>query len=263
MPESVPESLGAFQAYFEALVVPSGLESQEIKGIKPAGLKSATGAFEVYRRAYRARLIDSLCETYEATWTVLGDKRFFDLCNRYIDVHPSQTYNVSNYGNLFPEFIDARNSFPGLVFLPSLARFERMFWNLFHTKPHAPISSDEVQKLCVQAGARVILGGATWLFESAFSVYDIWKNRNPDLLWDRPQNLLLYKKGGEIFCKIFSRPEFLFLKSMSSGLALDQIEEVSNGLSEMQIANLFQFLAKEGVIVGQKKEGPGETQGPH
>ncbi|MFX5734457.1 DNA-binding domain-containing protein, partial [Acinetobacter baumannii] len=85
-----------------------------------------------YRRGYRARLTEALGETYEAVWRVLGDEEFFSATRSFIAEEPSRSYNLSDYGQRFPDFLSARYQ-QEAGFLGHLAHLEWAFKSCFHS----------------------------------------------------------------------------------------------------------------------------------
>ena len=129
-----------------AQAIVTGHESPELmQSLHPCGnFLSATAALNIYKGGYPARLIDSLASTYEAIHKILGDELFFILCRRFISTHPSQSYNLSDYGSQLSIFLESetmlKEKFP---FLPELANFEWHFQHTFHLKPDPLISLPE------------------------------------------------------------------------------------------------------------------------
>src|SRR6476619_4133535 len=74
-------------------------------GYIPGGHLSEKEAFEVYALGYKARLTESLGETYESIWKFAGDQIFFEVCEDYISRQSSISYNLNDYGFTFPDFL--------------------------------------------------------------------------------------------------------------------------------------------------------------
>ena len=59
----------------------------------------------VYANAYRWRLIDALQKEYRLLHTHLGDERFTELSEVYIDEYPSRFYSISDFTKQLPQFL--------------------------------------------------------------------------------------------------------------------------------------------------------------
>ena len=59
----------------------------------------------VYRHAYRSRLLDCLRESFDKTWTWLGDAGFDEVAKTYIETHQPVSWTLDVYGAYFPAFL--------------------------------------------------------------------------------------------------------------------------------------------------------------
>ncbi|MDQ8039881.1 MAG: DNA-binding domain-containing protein [Rickettsiella sp.] len=59
----------------------------------------------VYANAYRWRLIDALHTEYKLLHSYLGDERFAELSEAYIDEYPSRFYSISAFTKQLPQFL--------------------------------------------------------------------------------------------------------------------------------------------------------------
>lgn len=174
--------------------------------VKAAGRLSPDAALAVYRRAYIARLMESLGETYGAVWRVLGDEGFFALARRYIEAETSTSYNLSDYGAGLPAFLAGAPESGDFPFLSDLARFEWLFREVFHAPAHLPLDPAKLSVLDSGNDIRLTFATSVRLFESERTVYGLWKHRDePDYRWDpsavsQPEWLLLCKQRGQVYC---------------------------------------------------------------
>ncbi|MDA0737998.1 MAG: DNA-binding domain-containing protein [Nitrospirae bacterium] len=224
----------------------------------PGGTLTTPGALNVYADGVVARLTEALGETFEAIWWVCGDDDFFQFAKYYIQTHPSSTYNLSNYGEEFPDVLDRMAPFPDLPFLGDLARYEWLFKFLFHTKPHESVSPDSLQSLSEDATIRFHFGSAMRLFTSPYAIYDLWKLRGtehdgkPPTEWDHSQSLVLYKKDKQIFIREVSDAEYGILLALQQNAtlegALTSAVDAHPSFDQQRIADLFQMMFHTGII---------------
>ena len=85
------------------------------------------GGFDLYRGAYRARLVAALRDNFTVLHRALGDAAFEDLAHAYIAAHPSRFRSIRWYGDMLPEFVAGHST---LVPHPALADLARMDWAL-------------------------------------------------------------------------------------------------------------------------------------
>lgn len=87
----------------------------------------ATG-LEVYRHAYRARLLAALADNYTVLARALGDEAFEALGRAYLDARPSRQPSIRWFGHELAGFMAAADA--ALVPHPGLVDFARMDWAL-------------------------------------------------------------------------------------------------------------------------------------
>ena len=193
----------SFQEQFVGFITGDQIFDELLKDIIPAGrIANSQSALEVHKTGYYARLTEALGETYEGTWYVMGDDSFFSICEEYITEHKSHQYNLSNYGENFPNFIEQRRDMIAIPFAHDMARFDCLFKDIFHGKQHDPCPVTELQRIESEPSLSIILGNAVRLFSSRFSIYKIWnlrKNSSEERTKPLVRNNVLVPPLGTIF----------------------------------------------------------------
>jgi len=237
--------LASLQRRFaQAVVDPSA----EAPALTPGGTLTPEGAIGVYRTAYPARLTEQLCETFEAVWSVLGDEGFFRRCREHIAGHPSESYNMSDYGREFPAFLAGLPESGRFPFLAELAGFEWTFKDLFHQKEHAHLDGTALGQ--VGQDSRFVFGAAVRLLRHRFETARIWSGRKERLRVEpgRTERVALFKLGGEIYFRTLEEPEFALLEALRDGGAVGAALQASEGLDQERVGFLFAFLAESGMV---------------
>lgn len=108
----------------------------------PAAGVAASGepGLSVYRHAYRAQLVETLRDTYEKTWSWLGDAGFEAAALTYVEAHAPSAWTLADYGGGFVGFLAAR--WPDD---PEVAELAWLDWTLrraFDGSDGEPISPD-------------------------------------------------------------------------------------------------------------------------
>ena len=124
----------------------------------------SNAAVGVYRTGHIVRLTEALGETFEAVWWVAGDEHYFQLAKEFLLAHPSASYNLSDFGISFPNFLDKRQPFSDLPFLADLARFEWLFKEVFHLPPHTGLTPEQFQEPTLSGNVAFDL----WPFHPAY-----------------------------------------------------------------------------------------------
>jgi Putative DNA-binding domain len=82
---------------------------------------------DIYRNAYRTRLIDALGDTYTILKAVLGDEAFIALGEAFVAAHPSVHRSIRWYGAELPAFL---GQCPPYAEQPILAELALLEWTL-------------------------------------------------------------------------------------------------------------------------------------
>lgn len=227
-----------------------------VDAVTGGGKLSAAEAVQVYRSGYPARLTEALGETYRVCWRVLGDEDFFAACRDFAARAPSTSYNLSDYGEHFGEFLMTRPDAEHAPFLGELAKLEWAFKLVFHSAPHAGLDP-AVLAAKASPDAVLVFGGATRLLKLRSRVYAIWKR---DLDDDTPiepadaegeQALFLYKSGDNaVYSRELDADEAAALGALIDGRRLEDALAAAPGLTPEKTRALFAFLA-ESVAVAE------------
>ena len=234
------------------------VDSRLIHAIIPGGALGPGAAVDVYRTGHIVRLTEALGETFEAVWWVAGDEYYFQLAKEFLLEHSSTSYNLSDFGKTFPDFLDKRHPFSDLPFLGDLARFEWLFKKVFHLPPHTGLTPEHFQEQALSGSLRLAFGPSARLFRSPFSVYGVWKARGttqtslPEKDWNHPQWLLCYKHQQQVYIKQVSEPEYLLLHHLISGASieesLDRTLQEFTDITATTVSDLFALIKQTEIV---------------
>ena len=233
------------------------IEPALLEGILPGGSLTSDSAVDVYRTGHIVRLTEALGDTFEAVWWVAGDDHYFQLAKEYLLTHSSTSYNLSDFGNTFPDFLENKQPFSDLPFVADLARFEWTFKEVFHLPPHIGLSAEDFQRQELSGNLCLSFGPSIRLFHSSYSIYEVWKARGteqeslPEETWNTPEWLLCYKYEQQVYIKHVSEPEYLLLQHLLSGHniedALTQTLEDYPDLTTTVVSDLFALIKTTGI----------------
>lgn len=218
--------------------------------IVPGGALSADEAVAVYQEGYRARLTEALGECYEAVWRVLGDDDFFAVCDAFIPGHISQSYNLSSYGDEFPDFLAAER--PQYPFLKDLALFEKEFRAAFHA-PEAPV--DLAGALGADPAVLLLeMAPSFRRFSFPYSILSIWELKDQDsdgtdLDWNIPESFYIARRNFQLFCHRLSDAENRVLEALAGGVPLGAaLDRAGAGFTEEEARSFFESLMLSGAV---------------
>lgn len=248
--------LQTWQIQFLGYVLES--EEQFIEQIKPLPGMSAIDCADIYSRGYKARLMEVLGDTFEATWWILGDENFFSFAQMFVSTHPSKSYDLSDYGIEFPKSLQSNPVIQEIPFLFELAKFEWLFKELFHSADLENSENILLYTLNANPQASLAIKPSVKLWHSEYSVYDIWRQRSSDvsslhnLKWHKDQHLILRKSNGQIYVTALDRDEFNFLSCFHEAATLESAaenyQEKFGTLTAETAQNLFSQIGDMGIL---------------
>lgn len=258
-------TLAALQRQFHAAVVGQGATPD---GGAVAGFGRG---LEVYRNAYRTRLIECLRESFDATWTWLGDEAFTAAACHHLIVHPSQSWTLDDIGRRFDETLAAL--LPDHPEAADLAWLERAMQVAFSSADAATIPASEFAEMT--AG----FGEAEWASlnlhfdvgiqtrEVASDCVALWNaiqvsDLDCDWALGQPRTVLVWREGLRPQCRLLGEVEARSLTRIRDGASFGELCEhlVTELGSEEGIeragALLGQWLS-DGLLV---RQGPADQE---
>lgn len=129
--------LAAIQARMQAYVL-AGDVAGEVTGdaialadVQASDNFSAARRLGIYHYAYRARLLETLRDTFGHTLSYLGDAWFKHLALAFIEQHPSRHANLRWYGQMWPDWLGGdRLAAAGAGDHPEVAELASLDWSL-------------------------------------------------------------------------------------------------------------------------------------
>ncbi|MBC7700018.1 DNA-binding domain-containing protein, partial [Aquabacterium sp.] len=93
---------------------------------------SAAQRLGIYHHAYRARLQETLRDSFGHTLLYLGDEWFDALSAEFIEAHPSESANLRWYGGAYPDWLAPRlkDADSALGDHPEVAEIARLDWTM-------------------------------------------------------------------------------------------------------------------------------------
>jgi len=224
-------------------------QTPTVDGFQPAGKLSLDDAFSVYQRGYIARLTETLGDTFESVWKVLGDEIFFDVCRKFITTNPSQAYNLSDYSVKFIDFLISHSAAVEFPFLPDLAHLGWLHKEVFHRPVMTSLRGEELMALLDDDRNHVRLIESVEFLRSEFRLFDIWKTlkdeTEPPESWEGRQYLVLYKFDHQVYVKQISEGQYRVFENIRMGCPLIVALE---HLEEDELSDLFHFLTKYSLL---------------
>lgn len=121
-----------------ALFYPTKNDAFTNQYIAPSNTLAPAQRLAIYQRAYYSRLLQCMREQFKALAYTLGNDLFDDFAREYLQSFPSQSPNLGDLGERFPDFLrnnrpdkDAEEPEKWVDFMIAMAQFERDLYHIF------------------------------------------------------------------------------------------------------------------------------------
>lgn len=223
----------------------------------------AESRLDIYRNAYRTRLIESLDDTYPVLHQILGDETFEGLGHLFVAEHPSEHRSIRWYGRELADFLSFCAPFNKQPILAEVARFEWMLSEVFDSADATPL--DRTSLVCVDAAAWATL---TFRFHPSlrrttfgWNTVAAWKAMSAEADPPAPERSaepvewLLWRRNLENYFRSIDAAESAALDAAARG---ETFEEICTALSAqlpeeevpLRAATLVAGWVDSGLIVG-------------
>lgn len=205
-----------------------GLQETARQIVKPSGTLTSLERVGVYRGMYLSRLVEALEIDYPATRHFLGEEPFFDLVARYVDQHPSRSYNLNRLGDRFPEFVKTQTDLPRHDFVCDLTRLELGLTEVFDAEETPVLTAEAIAAVPPETWERARLKPIAALrllsFDYPVSAYlGGVDEENPfPRIRKQPTWILAYRHQFLLHRSALSRPAFQLLNALVSGATVGE-----------------------------------------
>lgn len=235
--------------------------------VRPGGRISIDKRLGIYHNAYRVRLIDTLRDTYEKTWSYLGDDVFKQCARAYIETHPPTHRSLRDYGADLPNWLADR--FPAD---PDIAELAQMDWKLRQAfdgadaealplEALAGLAADEWETLGFDFVPTLVLSPLGFNTPAIWGALDQGQSPPTAQRLPAPARLCVWRRGFQPHFRTLDETEFAALNALCAGA---RFAEVCQTLSDAQLdstlsAHYLRTWLSDGLIAGlATRPGTGE-----
>jgi len=224
----------------------------------------ASSHIAIYRDSIRLGLAHALGEIYPVCARLLGDAFFTQLCEQYIQEHPSHSPDLNRYGLSFPEFVDSHRLASELPWLVDVLQLERAWHRVFSGMDAVEFDLQCLSELTEQQSlsACIILQQNMQLIESLWPIDKIWHanrdfSKEPEIiaLTEQTVYLLIWRDGLTMHLDVLSAEMWCLLESLGDGDSLqDACELLEQQYPAADFSGLFGQVAVNKWIAGVRLE---------
>lgn len=186
MSEADKPTLKAIQTAFEQSVFHG--EEDVNQWINADERGDAAKRMNIYRYAYRARLMDVLFIDYPTIHEILGDEMFAELCQAYLAAYPSTSFSVRWFGRNMPAFLRDAPPYAEHAYLAEMADFEWQKGECFDGEDSPVIGLDALSMMSPDAFTTLQFEFVPTLRQMTceYDTPTLWKTINQDKDADLP-----------------------------------------------------------------------------
>jgi hypothetical protein len=191
--------------------------------VADAGGLAKAGRAGIYFNAYRIRLLDTLKDSFDKTWSWLGDERFESAALRYIADHPPSRFSLRPFGHAFADWLQA--AWPDDPEVAELARLDWAMRQAFDAADAEPLTGNTLAAFTDEDWAQVVfrLHPSAQLLHMTRNTMDMWhamdRSEPPPATAPlaRPLSVLVWRKGFQPHFRSIDDGEAAMLIAMASG----------------------------------------------
>lgn len=228
----------------------------------PAG--SVEGRFSIYATGLLPRVVEALEDDYPALERILGHGPFASLAARYVDCHPSESFDLGRIGVHLADFLRTDPLLEELPFLADLALLEWALSRAFIAADAEPVTWEALQALghdgLVDLPLRLVPGHQ--VIRSRWPLVRLWRLKDVP---DDEVDLRVEEKSGHVLVRRRRFDVVSIEVDASSARLVDQAErhgslggllEAASGPEEInQVVSAFRGLVVDGVFSKQMVSG--------
>jgi hypothetical protein len=201
---------------------------------------TAAERIDIYRRGYRARLIECLADDYPTVRHALGSDSFERLCRAYIARYPSDGPNLNPFGRRMASFVRDEGPPPLRAFAADLASLEWAIVEAIHARSVPPLTLQALRDVPTDAWSEVRLAANPTVrllrFDYPVNAYfGACRDReDPPTPAPSPAATVVYRSGPTIWRADLTAPMFQVLSGLVAGERLaDALARAARSLADL------------------------------
>jgi len=221
------------------------------------GLK-ADARLAIYYNAYRSRLREALSESYDKTWSYIGDDMFAGLADGYIAAHPSRHPNLRWFGADFAAH--AEEALADYPFIAELAGFEWTLGLAFDAPDAQAVGAADLAGIAPEAWGDLVFGlhPSVHLLALEWNAVALWQalgqgQTPPDVeRFEAPVTWLVWRTAEQPHFRSLPAAEAEALRRIGSGASFAEVCLAAGDEAAPQLAGYLQQWLAQGVLTAPR-----------
>lgn len=220
---------------------------------------SAEKRLDVYLEAYQLRLVEVLETNYPILKKYLGDEKFYALCFKYLNLHPSSYRSIRWFGDRLAEFMADKKVYKKFPHLIEVAKIEWLLSEVFDEADANVFNLSDMMKIPIEKWPtlRFHFHPAIRRFNGYWNVLEMWDSYINDKPYPLPQAqsqvrfwVLWRKELVTYFCELSEIDTYTF-DTAKAGKNWEQIcQGLNQWMDEDQIPIYAASLLKQWIVEG-------------
>ena len=203
---------------------------------------------KIYKDTIFENLTSSLRITFPSIWRLIGDDcaKGVALAYSYNSKNLQFRYQLNEFGNEFPEFLQIFPSTKDLLYLPDVARLDLLRSKSYAACNQKNISTDKIEEFFTKGdqNGKFIFNSSVFLMQSNFdlnSLQNMLNNTqiNQINITDKSSFIMVNRLHGKIETLFLSEKEWEFLYKINQGYIIKNIAQQDSFSSLIKIITIL------------------------
>lgn len=229
-------------------------DERVLKAVKHQGGLPAMDRLNIYRDAYRWRLLEVMQDHFAQTHQYLGDELFNSEALAYIQAHPSEHHSLREYGQGWPDWLAHR--YPDDTDMADLSRLEWALRHAFDAANRRVLNLADLGQIPADAWETLgfELAAGSSVLRLGHAVGPLWqslaRDETPQAPVAAPTCVLVWRQGWQPHFRSLSDSEASAIEGLLAGHAFSEAcahLAMSEG-GAAQVGQWLQSWAEEGLL---------------
>jgi len=212
--------------------------------------------FAVHRNNFYVGLVEALRARFPAVQDAVGSQFFAALARDYAADHPPDSPLMMNYGESFPDYIEAFPPLSDYPWMGDMARVECAMTHSYHAPDATPLLPTAFSSLAADdlGQLRLTLHPAVRLVPSRFPVVSLWKRNTVqasqiELDAALAQTALICRPHYDVTVKALNTAGGVFLRALQGGRTLaDSLDQAAAVDPAFDVTSHLHTLIADGLV---------------
>ncbi len=218
---------------------------------------------DIYRQSILGNHLSAFSEVYPVIFQLVGESFFEHVFYHFYDLNPHESYDVSDYGEGFADFLEGFKACDSLPYLPDVARLE-WYCHKASLGPNYQVADFEaltrmdesmLQSLCFEMPPNSFLLKSAYPVLRIFEVNQLNKPEVEPIDMDKEGGcqLFVWRSGLDLRIESINQSEYFCLSCFQQGYSLEktiQVLEEKYGVSNSLSQNILSKCLQKGWLVG-------------